>query len=125
MQLDMVRVSGSQWHTSIQRYLEYPHCRFFLADERRMGGLGRRVGQNSGSQNPSFSVSFTLLSHKNLKQMYEGDMKRGKLCARESRLVLVLLLIGLRKGRKFFKPITKHSKIMQNQTKHKLLLTVK
>ena len=42
--------------------------------------------------------------------MYVADLKRGKMCASEPRVILVLLLIGcMKKWRDFFEPITKRS----------------
>ena len=71
----------------------------------------------------------THASHKGHKAIHcpiktrSNDTKRGKTCASKSWLVLVLLVIGfgftsdwLRKWRKFFKPITKHSNANPKET---------
>ena len=62
----------------------------------------------------------TLANHKGHRQSsepiktrsYVADAKRGKMSARESRLVLPLLLIGRKRGASFFKPIVWRSSLI-------------
>ena len=57
------------------------------------------------------------LANQNSKQVHVVDAKRGKTFVRESRMVLALLLIGGRKWRESFQPITKRSNAKPKQTR--------
>ncbi len=58
-----------------------------------------------------------------MKQIHVADTKRGKTCASESQLVLVLVLIGRESGARFLNQSL--SVVIQNQSKRELLSTLK
>ena len=65
---------------------------------------------------------FVKIAKVSRSEVHVSGVKRGKIHVSKLRLVWILLLIGLESGARFFNQ--SQSEVKQNQSKHKLLLTL-